>query len=45
MDTRLVVMRQPVDGSYRSVRTLTREDSLSPLAFPDVTISVGEILA
>ena len=45
VDKQLVVLRQPVDGGYRSVRTLTREDSLSPLAFPDVTISVGEILA
>jgi Uma2 family endonuclease len=45
LDKRLIVMRQPADGSYRSVQTLTREDSLSPLAFSDVTISVGEILA
>jgi Uma2 family endonuclease len=45
VDAQLIVLRQPVEGGYRSVRTLTREDSLSPLAFPDIAISVGEILA
>jgi Uma2 family endonuclease len=42
---RLLVLRDPVDGAYRTVRILGSEDSVQPLAFPDVTISVAEILA
>lgn len=42
--TQLLVMRQPVDGSYRSVQTLTREETVQPLAFPDLTLTVSEIL-
>ena len=42
--TQLLVMRQPVDGSYRSVETLTREETVQPLAFPDLTLTVSEIL-
>src|SRR4051794_38413782 len=41
VDTRLVVLRQLVDGSYRSLQTLSREDSISPLAFPDLTLAVA----
>lgn len=45
MDSQLLVYRQPVDGAYRSMQTLGKEDSVQPLAFPDVTIAVSEILA
>jgi len=44
-DAQLLVYRQPVDGVYRSVEVLGKGDSIAPLAFPDVTISVSEILA
>jgi len=39
----LVVKRNPVDGEYRSTMTLTAEE-LSPLAFPDLVISVTRLL-
>src|SRR5688572_12317195 len=45
LDATLIVLRDPVDGEYRTVEVLGREDTIQPLAFPDVTISVGEILA
>jgi Uma2 family endonuclease len=45
IDMQLLVYRRPVDGIYRSIQVLTREDSIQPLAFPDVTIAVSEILA
>jgi Uma2 family endonuclease len=45
VDSLLVVYRQPVDGVYRSVTMLGKDDSIQPLAFPDVTIAVSEILA
>jgi Uma2 family endonuclease len=41
----LMVYRRPVDGEYREVRVLGKEDAIQPLAFPDVTIDVAEILA
>ena len=34
----------PVDGSYRSRRVVTAEGSISPLAFPDVSLAVGDFL-
>ena len=43
--SQLLVHRDLVDGVYRSVETFGNEDSISPLAFPDVTIAVAEILA
>ena len=45
VNSQLLVYRQPVDGAYRSVRVLGKEDTVQPLAFPDVTIAVSEILA
>jgi Uma2 family endonuclease len=45
VDATLMVYRRPVDGTYRSEQVLGREDSVQPLAFPDVTIAVSEILA
>jgi Uma2 family endonuclease len=41
----LMVYRQPVDGVYRSVTMLSEGDTVQPLAFPDVTIAVSEIVA
>ena len=34
----------PVAGSYRSRRVVTAEGSISPLAFPDVSLAVGDFL-
>ena len=34
----------PVAGSYRSRRVVTAEGSISPLAFPDVVLAVGDFL-
>ena len=34
----------PVDGSYRSRRMVTAEGSISSLAFPDVSLAVGDFL-
>ena len=41
---RLVVHRDPTPDGYRSVQTLTREDRLRPVSFPDVEIAVSELL-
>ncbi len=34
----------PVDGTYRSRRVVTAEGTISPLAFPDVRLTVGDFL-
>jgi Uma2 family endonuclease len=44
-DSNVIVLRQPVDGEYRSVQTSGRGDVLQPLAFPDVVIAVSDVLA
>ena len=41
----LIVYRRPVDGEYRDIRVLGKGDTIQPLAFPDITIDVAEILA
>jgi Uma2 family endonuclease len=41
---RLLVHRDPRDGVYRSVQILTREDTVSPLTFPELAIAVADIL-
>jgi Uma2 family endonuclease len=41
---RLVVHREPTADGYASVQSLTRGESISPLAFPDVTFTADEIL-
>jgi Uma2 family endonuclease len=41
----IIVLRDPIDGVYRRVEVLGPGDSIRPLAFPDVTIAVSEILA
>jgi Uma2 family endonuclease len=40
----LLVFRQPTDGVYRSVETLIAGDTIQPLAFPDLTLAVADIL-
>ena len=34
----------PVDGAYRSRRVVTAEGRISPQAFPDVSLAVGDFL-
>ena len=38
------VYRQPTDGGYRDVRTLRKEDVLTPISFPDVQVPVQAIV-
>ena len=38
------VQREPSADGYRDVRTLRRGERLTPLAFPDVTLGVDDIL-
>ena len=40
----LVVHREPTAEGYARFDTLARGDSISPLAFPDVTFTVDEVL-
>jgi Uma2 family endonuclease len=40
----LLVFRQPSKGHYRTRLTLTRNDSLALLAFPEIEFSVAELL-
>lgn len=41
---RVEVHRDPSPNDYRSIRYAVRGDTISPLAFPDVTLRVGDIL-
>jgi len=41
----LHVFRQPNNQGYQSEVILTEDDSISPLQFPDITISIQEMLA
>ncbi len=41
---RVEVHRRPTKSGYRSIHRLGRGEKISPLAFPDVSISVNEIL-
>jgi Uma2 family endonuclease len=41
---RVVVLREPTANGYASVRSLTRGESISPLAFSDVPFTIDEIL-
>jgi Uma2 family endonuclease len=40
----VVVHREPTAQGYASVVSLRRGESISPLAFPDMTFTVDEIL-
>jgi Uma2 family endonuclease len=44
VDEVVEVHRQPEGGAYRQVERIGRGGSVSPQAFPDVTLSVDEIL-
>jgi Uma2 family endonuclease len=41
---RLVVNRDPTPRGYATTRILSRGESISPLAFPEITITVDELL-
>lgn len=41
---RLVIHREPTPNGYASVQSMTRGESVSPLAFSDVAFTVDEIL-
>ncbi|MBI2217787.1 MAG: Uma2 family endonuclease [Candidatus Rokubacteria bacterium] len=41
---RIEVYRDPQDGDYRHATIVGREDRLAPAAFPDVVLSVADIL-
>jgi Uma2 family endonuclease len=41
---RILVHREPKDGVYTSIATFRRGDTLSPLAFPDLTLAVSDVL-
>jgi Uma2 family endonuclease len=41
---RVIVHREPTSDGYADVRTIVRGESVSPLAFPDVTFTADEIL-
>lgn len=43
-DDRFEVYRDPQDGRYRSVTVAGRGDRLSPLALPDLSIEVSQVL-
>jgi Uma2 family endonuclease len=42
---RVLVCREPHDGRYTSQEVVERNGSLTPLAFPDLTLEVADILA
>ncbi|MBI1735450.1 MAG: Uma2 family endonuclease [Candidatus Rokubacteria bacterium] len=39
------VFRRPAAGGYGETRRMTRDDTIAPSAFPDVTIRVGDLFA
>jgi Uma2 family endonuclease len=40
----LLVHRDPSNGQYQTVERLTRDASITPIAFQEVTLAVGELL-
>jgi Uma2 family endonuclease len=40
----LLVCREPIGNNYKTQLTLTRGDSISPIAFPDVVFAVEDLL-
>ena len=44
VDGTLLVHRQPTPAGYTSVQTLSRGDSVTPLAFPELTLQVADLL-
>lgn len=43
-ESRIVVYREPGPEGYADMRTVTREGSLSPVAFPGATIPAADVL-
>jgi Uma2 family endonuclease len=41
---RIQILREPAPDGYRSARMAARGDAVQPLAFPEFTIDVGDIL-
>lgn len=41
---RVIVHRDPVDGQYKDVKTFRRGATITPLAFPELTLRVDDIL-
>ena len=41
---RVDVHRDPMDGRYRSVQTLTRGETLAPTALPDIRVAVEHLI-
>lgn len=44
VDEQLIVLREPTPDGYASVQTLGRDDSVTLLAFPDLTVAISDIL-
>ena len=44
VDKQLIVHREPTPAGYASVQTLGRGDSVSLLAFPDLSVAISDIL-
>jgi Uma2 family endonuclease len=42
--SRVLVHREPRDGVYQSVEAFTREQTVTAIAFPKLTIAVADIL-
>ena len=42
---KLIVYRSPVLGDYQLITELSGSETISPLAFPDVEIGIGEIFS
>jgi Uma2 family endonuclease len=40
----LLVFRDPIDDSYQTMLTFHRDQTVAPLAFPDIQFSVGDLL-
>jgi Uma2 family endonuclease len=40
----ILVYRDPADGAYKTTLTLHRGDTISPIAFPDKTFAVDDLL-
>jgi Uma2 family endonuclease len=43
-DSILLVYRNPINGAYTTVLSLTRQDSVSVQAFPDVVFKVADLI-
>jgi len=41
---RIEVCREPADGRYRSIRLVSRGDTITPLRFPNMKVSADDVL-